>query len=352
MNDIAQYRKNVGNRLFKLALEWSSLGSVWSEELPYTRTRRTEIVKNMRGRKSVINGSKSVKAAVAAVEELAMLIREKRRERVKSRLPQFNGMANWSGRRIPAGRRNPDVPLDKRLMQFKEKCFRLSLSEFDVHPTHGDVYVQFTTRPEQVGVEIQREHSFDVYSRSCKYPALVVTIKFTIPLMWRTRVYKRGLAIADGMLTLDAAPLDGAPDGVELYSAVWARKGRGYDIYVERGVIAKRGDMYYHGDTVPRALAGLRRKINYVAPSREEQIDRFVKRYSKGNYMVCISDAEAVGACMYGIESWCEQNGIDINRECIPVAEACEAYRRVPMPEARAAILYARRRAMSEKMAA
>ena len=65
------------------------------------------------------------------------------------------------------------------------------------------------------------------------------TITVTIPLRWDTRVGDRDLGIVDGLLTLDAEPIKGSPQGIELYRATWARQGRGLAIDCERGVIAR-----------------------------------------------------------------------------------------------------------------
>jgi hypothetical protein len=90
-------------------------------------------------------------------------------------------------------------------------------------------------------------------------------IVITIPLRWDSRVADRGLAVVDGLLTLDADSIKAAPDGVELYRAVWARQGRGLAIDRERGVIARHtesGTTYHsHDDDPKKAIAGLKRKM-------------------------------------------------------------------------------------------
>ncbi len=106
------------------------------------------------------------------------------------------------------------------------------------------------------------------------------TITVTIPLRWDQRVGARDLGIVDGLLTLDAEPVQGAPEGVELYRATWARQGRGLTIDRESGFIARTQPggvavyvsldaphesgtywVTYHAATAKAAVSGLKRKL-------------------------------------------------------------------------------------------
>jgi hypothetical protein len=104
-------------------------------------------------------------------------------------------------------------------------------------------------------------------------------ITVTIPLRWDLRVGNRNLGIVDGLLTLDAEPVKGAPEGIELYQARWARQARGLSIDSQSGIIARHtaSATTYHSTTtrcvsLPRggvsheydpkaAVAGLKRKL-------------------------------------------------------------------------------------------
>lgn len=57
------------------------------------------------------------------------------------------------------------------------------------------------------------------------------------------------------------------------------------------------------------------------------------------------TDARAIGACEYGIRSWCARTGISYEAGQATVAEVYAAYQASPAPEARFAILHAARRA-------
>lgn len=91
-------------------------------------------------------------------------------------------------------------------------------------------------------------------------------IAITVHEDYERRVHDRGLARADGILTLDAEPIADAPEGIQLYRAVWARQARGLAIDTERGIIARHaasGTAYHSLDSDPKkAISGLRRKLN------------------------------------------------------------------------------------------
>jgi hypothetical protein len=175
----------------------------------------------------------------------------------------------------------------------------------------------------------------------------------TVPHGWLVRVYRRGLACVDGLLTLDAAPLDHAPDGVRLYAAVWAEQGRGYEVHTRHGVIAIANDgTAYHGSDARAAMVGLARKITSRRLCAEwltlaaVSIDRFRAAVSPHrDLLVRVSDARAIGACEYGIRSWCNAVGLDYESGAATLADVLAGYELQPAPEARAAILHALRRA-------
>jgi hypothetical protein len=89
-------------------------------------------------------------------------------------------------------------------------------------------------------------------------------ITITVHENYEARVHARDLTNPDGLLTLDAEPIE-APDGFEVYRAVWARQGRGLAIDVERGVIARhiasRTTFHSTADDPKKAVTGLRRKL-------------------------------------------------------------------------------------------
>lgn len=214
-------------------------------------------------------------------------------------------------------------------------------------PAHGSIDVILTDDPAQVGVVQRVTEDWDLYAKSYGHgPARVQDTTITAPEKWIARVQKRGIAMLDGMMTLDAAILEGAPDGVTLYAARWASQGRGTSVNVSNGIIAISGNLSYHADSAPRALAGIKRKIagaKWQAELRTADLSAVVARIP--HVLVKLSDARAIGACEYGIRSWCARTGIDYESGQASVAEVYAAYQNSPAPEARGAILHAARRA-------
>lgn len=208
--------------------------------------------------------------------------------------------------------------------------------------THGDESIILTADPAAVGV---RQVHDRVWIGSDKWATNRVDTTVTVPADWRLRVQRRRLANIDGMLTLDAAPMDGAPAGVELFAAVWLVQGRGYAITAARGYIARSGSLSYHADSADAALAGLRKKIKaaeWSATLRAADLSALMARLPAG-LLVRVADAKAIGACDYGIRSWCHATGLPYETGSAPIADVYAAYQREPRPEARAAMLHAAR---------
>jgi hypothetical protein len=95
-------------------------------------------------------------------------------------------------------------------------------------PSHGETKVVLTDYPAKVGVTQAYYDNWNVYAKSYKYgPAKCLDTTVTVPLKWRTRVGRRGIAILDGMMTLDAIFVGVTPNDVRLFYATWAAQGRG-----------------------------------------------------------------------------------------------------------------------------
>lgn len=212
-----------------------------------------------------------------------------------------------------------------------------------------------TDDPARIGYKLVMSQNWNTYAGSAKkYPAAEDHHTITVPRAWRMRVERRGLARLDGMLTLDAAPLD-ARGEIELFAAVWVSQARGYGVEMHRGVIARCGKITYHADTLGTAMRGIQQKLAWARLPREQREAKIAalrgddpeilaKRYANFNVEVCVSDAESVGACAYGIKSWCNAVGLDYEAGCAPIAAVLAGYVARPQPEARAAILHAVRR--------
>lgn len=215
---------------------------------------------------------------------------------------------------------------------------------------HGEITVTLTTDPAAVGITQTQHADWGMYAKSYKHPGTVTNTTITVPDQWRGRVLYRGLATVDGMMTLDAAPLPTQP-GLYLDAATWLVQGRGYTVTTSRGYIARDlSGASYHADTAQAALDGLARKTRArdLAEKWEQAIathglDAIAARVSPAA-VVRIADAKAIGACDYGIKSWCHATGLPYDAGQAPLSDVLSAYHREPRSEARAAIIHALRR--------
>jgi hypothetical protein len=164
-------------------------------------------------------------------------------------------------------------------------------------------------------------------------------------------VRKQDLECPDGLLILDAQRLEGAPAGVELFAAVWIEQGRGYALRAQQGYIAREVTTRetYHAAFPDLALKGLARKTGAKAADAQIQnlldkygIDTVVARHP--DLTVTLQDARVMGACEFGILSWCNRTGLPYDEGEASLRAVYAAYLEAPLPEARAAILHALRR--------
>jgi hypothetical protein len=257
--------------------------------------------------------------------------------------------ARFPFRRMPACPpvRLPEGTPAERIERLRKDMVLTAFVTTFRQPAHGDLSVVLTADPALVGVRQIETADWDIYAKSyTKGPARVLDTTVTAPAAWRVRVARKGLAVLDGMMTLDAAPIEGAPVGVSLYAARWVEQGRGTAVRTVDGFIAAGNGHSYHGASAEKALAGLRRKIDGAAWAdklRIADLEELVARIPQA--VVRLSDARAIGACEYGIRSWCARTGISYEAGQATVAEVYAAYQASPAPEARFAILYAARRA-------
>jgi hypothetical protein len=184
--------------------------------------------------------------------------------------------------------------------------------------------------------------------------------ELTVRPSWRQNVARRnvieragdfeahGLAVVDGMLTLDARPVDGMEDAFE---AVWVRQGRGTDLVTERGVIVRIVDTrpgrwpirWTHARSVEHARK-LRRDADPAA--RTEQEARRAQRNAQREAEIarrrtsidawteseraCILDletSESAGNCASGTLDWAYKRlpGSHVERGWTTVGDVLEA---------------------------
>lgn len=257
-------------------------------------------------------------------------------------------------RRRPTGR--PAIRLPSGTPQSRLAALRLAAvvavyRDCYREATHGTLTVALTRDPAAVGIRQTSYDDWHFYAKSYHHPARIQDTTITVPADWRVRVGRNGLTTVDGLMTLDAAPLEGAPAGVELFAAVWLVQGRGTTVTATRGYIARSGYQTYHADSAEKALAGLRRKTraaDWLATLATADIAEWIAR-APATATVRIADARAIGACDYGIRSWCASVGLDYAAGVAPLSAVYAAYQREPRREARAAIIYALRHSHSAR---
>lgn len=296
-------------------------------------TTKKEIMAELRG----VDGLR----AKAATEYLPAVQREQARQGTARK-----ARGDWSRYRTPDKFIAPwkRGTLDERLCKRAAASFP-RLMKFGA-AGGGSIRFGLTALPAEVGYQVSMSSNRDTYAKSSKWghaEAAEDHHYITLPRAYMSRVVRRGLAVVDGMPTLDAAILD-APEGVELYAARWARQGRGYKVETDTGYIARSGRNTYHAATVAAALRGLQRKTDGVKLTGPTMA-RLAELH--GSAWVPLAAVRAVGACDYGIRSWVERTGMRAQYEAggATVAEVAAGYAVCPAPEARAAVLYAIRQA-------
>ncbi len=249
---------------------------------------------------------------------------------------------------VAASKSTPQSRLEDLRIQAVGKATRAALRVGD------QVYIKLSrTAAPGAKYETVRDGEYKgAYKGWAKYST---TVTVTVRPDWRIRVERRGLAVVGGMLTLDAQPMDHKGE-IEYFAATWVEQGRGYSATVVSGVIARSGGQEYHGPTMEAAGRGLAAKLRWAnkTPAQkaavEERLalakvaataDRWIARYP--GLQVCVSDARNTGACESGIRSWCGRVGIDVEQGCVGVEEIAAGYKAWPLPEVRAAVIYAAR---------
>lgn len=156
-----------------------------------------------------------------------------------------------------------------------------------------------------------------VWSSNGKWSGSDSTHSITVRSDWESEVFNRGLAVVDGLFTLDATPVAPPPsvagDVVELYDATWAVQSRGVAVRSERGLIAVSDEGWRFHATSPRAL---RRAYNSRARqeadaevarlSRSADAEAFLARLEPGecHLEVTPADSDAAGNCSTGSRDW------------------------------------------------
>lgn len=212
--------------------------------------------------------------------------------------------------------------------------------------------VRLTGQPDCVNYTVIMDQNRTTYRGSFKgWAAREDHHNICVPADWRTRVLRRGLARLGGLLTLDIHPILGHGN-IELFRAVWAEQSMGYDVKVRHGVIARAGRIVFHAATTEDAIRGIKLKVKRYAEDQQDfsqdyalSVEEFIGRYaSLGHLPVAYKDAEATGACAYGIRAWCKSVEIDLQLGQVPLSRILEGFRIQPQEEVRATVIHVVRR--------
>lgn len=243
----------------------------------------------------------------------------------------------------PTGRSAVCLPagtLTQRLTEARKSAVLETLGKLIERHEHGAWVVKLTDNPAEVGMQTRQYYTG---KHAGKWAIRATDTTITVPSAWRARVLRKGLALCGDMMTLDAAPLEAT--GCELFAATWARRTGAKNVSVDKGYIARLGGVEYHGATPDAAIAGLTRKTRAIeSAARLASADLSLLVARCPGALVSVGDAAAIGACDYGIRSWCAAVGLPYAAGSATLGEVYDAYKREPRPEARATILHVLRR--------
>jgi len=139
----------------------------------------------------------------------------------------------------------------------------------------------------------------------------------TVRSDWESEVFGRGLAVVDGLFTLDAHPVEVpdsvAGDVVELYDATWAVQSKGVGVRSERGLIAVSDEGWrFHASSTRALRRGYNRRARQEADAEVARLsstrdaEEFLARLEEGerHLEVTLADSSAAGNCSTGSRDW------------------------------------------------
>lgn len=307
--------------------------------------------------KNVRTGNRSVKRSITKTDAAAA-VRGKIRKgvslaetvsegiRAVELIEQFNAAPYW-GRRWDDRATRPTNPrmfpqrvifegtAQQRLAKRRVKLVADSLSALRRATNGHQTIVGVTQDPAKVGMRVEEGRCRPYGGAYKSWTAATTIFRVTVPQDWICRVYHHDLELVDGMATLDASPVE-APEGMTAFAATWVEQGRGFQVHVRRGFIARAGRFSFHANTLDAAIAGVRRKAKLAdlgasSPRHATVLER-AAHYPDAP--VSLADALATGACLYGIRSWCYGVGINPEGDTVPLSRVVEGYRQRPQEEA------------------
>ena len=297
--DPKNYRAEVkllGKRLFKMAIDWSHSG-----HLPASKSAAYAIIDDLKGCKKFAT-KKARHEATDRIMSIAQDIHEQRRIG-KVRLWSYNNPGNDRSQILghKSIARLPLSSLDTRRVNRRERLI-LAAAQGQIESYSGDTTT--TIHYGEPAAETATARG-EQYSRSCTYAKTDCSHHITVAPDWFTRVHLRGLDSIDGMLTLDADPIDS--DGYTVYRASWLRS-KGKRLSAEHGFIAIGDNGAAHARTESGAKAILTRRANEIRYTRHERkIRQQLAEMQLNGYadiIVSIGDSLAAGNCRAGTEQF------------------------------------------------
>lgn len=125
-----------------------------------------------------------------------------------------------------------------------------------------------------------------------------------VPSDWRSAVDAVGIAVVDGLLTLDARP---AGDGA--YAARWVEQSRGTALRVVDGYLARASAIapWAHGATAVSARRTSAARLRAMVSEVEDLDCSADQRLSLADALHA-AEAGTLGACAAGVRDWCERH--------------------------------------------
>lgn len=257
-------------------------------------------------------------------------------------MPQYSNMRNSTRRRtlVFAG------TVSDRLYEIRRNAVLQSyLRTYTTSRKWGSERVELVTDPALVGISQNRSSH-----QSGQWLGTSTHTVIRVPVNWRIRVPEE-LWVCNGMMTLDASQMDSPRHDVTVWRARWGVQGRGFAVAVVDGYIAGHNGEFYHSDRMDAAISGVVRKARIARQTPQDKHKSRVNSLRKlvsRDPLKAVSrlDAYAVGACQYGVESWCNLVGLN-DQDTATLTEVLEGYLKHPAPEARLVILAATKRLSS-----
>lgn len=131
---------------------------------------------------------------------------------------------------------------------------------------------------------------------------------------WCDDVLMHRLSVLDGLLTIDARPIEQADPSYRAWTARWVEQGRGVSITQVDGVIvrlASTGETV-HGTTIAGALRTLHAREREARLTRlDAAVREQLQRGEIGDLaaiIVTVADSDGAGNCATGTRSWIERH--------------------------------------------